>query len=58
MALIQVQEGRHLTADEYKNGRLVRPAKLYLTGEDMPVSETEAVELRKDTARFKDKGKA
>ena len=58
MALIQVIEGRHLTADEFVNGRLVRKGQVFLTGEDMPVQETEAVELRKDTKKFKDKGKA
>lgn len=58
MPVVQVQEGRHLTADEWKNGRLVKPARLYFQGEDMVVSAAEATELVKDAKRFKDKGKA
>lgn len=59
MALIQINagQGKHLTAEERdKNGKLVRPAQLYFPGDVMSVQEAEAVQLRKDTKRFTDKG--
>ena len=59
MALIQINagQGKHLTAEERNaQGRLVRPATLYYPGDVMPVQEAEAVQLRKDTKRFTDKG--
>lgn len=59
MPQVLINEGRHLTADEYVNGRLVRRGQLYLKGETIPsVQASEHVELKKDTARFTDKGKS